>query len=187
MRSKAAQLNRRDAMNAEADQRAKRLERVELAPAFEALQPYNSASKLGPLQTLRAVRRSFGATVSKRAGKPSFSKSVCRVKAAGNPAAATGRGSEAAFAGIGGPSNLPACCYGAGMEGLRCYYGILRGSPLWLCPALRQTPLPRGSEPPLGSSFRILPSSFCLPLANRPAVHPDGPGPRWSLRRVGSQ
>ena len=35
MRSKAAQLNRRDAMNAEADQRAKRLERVELAPAFE--------------------------------------------------------------------------------------------------------------------------------------------------------
>src|ERR1019366_2529694 len=132
MRSKAAQLNRRDAMNAEADQRAKRLERVELAPAFEALQPYNGASKLGSLQMLRAVRRSFGATVSMRAGKPSFSESVCRVTAAGNPVAATGRGSEAAFADIGGPSDLPACCYGDGMEGLWCYYGILRGSPFSL-------------------------------------------------------
>ena len=180
MRSKAAQLNRRDAMNAEADQHAKHLERVELAPAFEAFQPYNSASKLHALQPLRAVRRSFGATVSKRAGKPSFSESVCRVTAAGNPVTATGRGSEAAFADIGGPSDLPACCYGDGMEGLRCYYGILRGSTLSLCPVLRQTPLPGGPQPPRGSSSCILTSSFCLPLANRPAVHPDGLGPRWS-------
>ena len=229
-------------MNAEADQHAKHLERVELAPAFEAFQPYNSASKLHALQPLRAVRRSFGATVSKRAGKPSFSESVCRVTAAGNPVTATGRGSEAAFADIGGPSDLPACCYGDGMEGLRCYYGILRGFPLpmrsgniqhptsnsqhsliaqmaaigcsrldvacWmfpsfgsgvqsantgirgilsLCPVLRQTPLPGGPQPPRGSSSCILTSSFCLPLANQLAVHPDGPGPRWSLRRVGSQ
>src|ERR1035438_5314958 len=167
MQSKAAQLNRRDAMNAEADQHAKHLERVELSPAFEAFQPYNSASKLHALQPLRAVRRSFGATVSKRAGKPSFSESVCRITAAGNPVAATGRGSEAAFADIDGPSDLPACCYGAGMEGLRCYYGILRGSTLSLCPVLRQIPLPRDREPPLRASSCILTSSFCLPLANQ--------------------
>ena len=35
---------------------AKRLECVELAPAFEPPPPYDSASKLDALQTLRAVR-----------------------------------------------------------------------------------------------------------------------------------
>src|ERR1035438_5326360 len=172
MQSKAAQLNRRDAMNAEADERGKHLERVELAPAFEAFQPYNSASELHAVQPLRAVRRSFGATVSKRAGKPSFSEFVCRVTAAGTPAAATGRGSEAAFADIGGPSDLPACCYGDGMEGLRCYYGILRGSTLSLCPVLRQTPLPGGPQPPRGSSSCILTSSCCFRPRSRPPRRP---------------
>jgi hypothetical protein len=180
MRSKAAQLNRRDAMNAEADQHAKHLERVELAPAFEAFQPYNSASKLHALQPLRAVRRSFGATVSKRAGKPSFSKSVCRVTAAGNPAAATGGGSGAGFGGTGGPSGLQACCYGVGMEGLRCNHGILKGFLCSVCPVLRQKPRQGGPESPFGATFCILPSSCCLPLANRPAAHPDGSGRHWS-------
>ena len=36
---------------------AKRLECVELAPAFEAPPPYDSASKLDALQTLRVVVR----------------------------------------------------------------------------------------------------------------------------------
>src|ERR1035437_2159916 len=98
----------------------------------------------------------------------------------GNVAAGTGRGSEAACADIGGPSDLPACCYGDGMEGLWCYYGILRGSPFSLCPVLRQKPLPGGPESPFGATFCILPSSCCLPVANRPAAHPDGPGRHWS-------
>jgi hypothetical protein len=39
--------------------RAKRLECAELAPAFEPPLRLNSASKLGALQTLRAVRLRF--------------------------------------------------------------------------------------------------------------------------------
>src|ERR1035437_1888573 len=103
----------------------------------------------------------------------------------GNVAAGTGRGSEAACADIGGPSDLPACCYGDGMEGLRCYYVILRGSPYSLCPVLRQKPLQVGPEPPLGASFCILPAYFCLPLAGQPAVLHDGPGPHWFSQIVG--
>src|ERR1035437_467779 len=105
----------------------------------------------------------------------------------GTVTAGTARGSEAAFADIGGPSDLQACCYGDGMEGLRCYYGILRGSPLSLCPVLRQKPLPRGPEPPLGASSCVLPSYFCLPLASQPAVLHDGPGPHWFSQIVGIQ
>jgi hypothetical protein len=47
---------------------AKRLERVELAPAFEPLPPQDSASKLDALQTLRADRLSLVA-----APPPAFS------------------------------------------------------------------------------------------------------------------
>jgi hypothetical protein len=42
------------------DFRAKRLECVELAPAFEPPQRYESASKLDALQTLRALRLPLG-------------------------------------------------------------------------------------------------------------------------------
>ena len=58
MQLKDAPLNRRDAIDAEAKpppNRAKRLECVELAPAFGRVAPFESASKLGALQTLRAA------------------------------------------------------------------------------------------------------------------------------------
>ena len=48
----------------------------------------------------------------------------------GSVAAGSGIGSGAGFAGKSGHSGLPACCYGDSMEGVWCYYGILRGSPL---------------------------------------------------------
>jgi hypothetical protein len=43
----------------------------------------------------------------------------------GSVAVGTGRGSEAAFADIGGQSDRQACCYGDGIERLRCNYGVL--------------------------------------------------------------
>jgi hypothetical protein len=55
---KDAPLNRRDAIDAEAKpqpNRAKRLECVELAPAFGRAAPFESASKLVALQTLRVA------------------------------------------------------------------------------------------------------------------------------------
>jgi hypothetical protein len=58
MQSKNAPLNRRDAIEAEAKpqpNRAKRLECAELAPAFGRVAPFESASKLVELQTLRVA------------------------------------------------------------------------------------------------------------------------------------
>ena len=58
MQLKDAPLNRRDAIDAEAKpqpNRAKRLECVELAPAFGRAAPFESASKLVALQTLRVT------------------------------------------------------------------------------------------------------------------------------------
>ena len=89
------------------------------------------------------------------------------------PARQAGLGSEAAFADIGGQSDLQAWYYGDTPVILRCNYGILAGSPPSLCPILRQIPLQRCPEPPLGSAFCILPSYFCLLWAGPPAVGPD--------------
>ena len=58
MQLKDATLNRRDAIDAGAKpqpNRAKRLECVELAPAFGRAAPFESASKLVALQTLRVA------------------------------------------------------------------------------------------------------------------------------------
>ena len=58
MQLKDAPLNRRDAIDAEAKpppNRAKRLECAELAPAFARAAPFESASKLVALQTLRVT------------------------------------------------------------------------------------------------------------------------------------
>src|ERR1035441_3689081 len=42
-----------------------------------------------------------------------------------------------------GHNDLRAWCYGGGIEGLRCYHGILRGFSQSACPVLRQ-PSPQG-------------------------------------------
>ena len=115
----------------------------------------------------------------------------------GSVAAGTDRGSGAGFAGQSGHSDLGACCYGDGMEGLRCKHGILRTSLFSLCLVLRQIPVRGGPIPPLGPSFCILPSCFCLqkpprgwkrpvwwtghiPPVDQSAVYPDWPMVRWS-------
>src|ERR1039458_1250044 len=85
----------------------------------------------------------------------------------GSVAARSDRGSATGFGGTGGQNDLQACCYGEGMEGLRCYHGILRGTLASVCPVLRHTHRRGGPEPPVGATFCILQASFCLPWAGQ--------------------
>src|ERR1017187_5773255 len=64
----------------------------------------------------------------------------------GSVAVGIGRGSGGGSWSTGGCSDLLACCYGVGMEGLRCRHGILRGSSPCVCPVLRQPPRRGGVE-----------------------------------------